>query len=85
MPDDVCHAGRSAFFGGRWQEPCPQGARHYIGSPKADPIALCDAHFREVNDAGLVSEPDIGEREYMRREGERVGEPSKRRWPFRRR
>lgn len=72
MPDHVCDAGRSAFFGGRWREPCPNYARHHIASPEADPITLCDEHFRQVDEAGMVKEPDLGEQEYERREQQRV-------------
>ena len=84
MPDDLCQAGRSAFFGGRWQDPCPNRAQHYIGSPADEPIALCDVHFREAYDANLVSEQNVGEKEYARRERQRLGGRSRRRWPFRR-
>jgi hypothetical protein len=77
MPDHVCHAGRSAFFGGRWQEPCPNYARNHIGSPEADPIILCDDHFRQVNEAGMVKEPNIGPQEYERREQQRAAERRK--------
>ena len=84
MPDHVCHAGRSAFFGGRWQEPCPNYGRHHIASPTAAPIVLCDGHFQQVNEANLVKEPYLGKEEFERREGQRAGELSKRRWWFRR-
>jgi hypothetical protein len=81
MPGHVCHAGRSAFFGGRWQEPCPNYARHYIASPESDPIVLCDGHFEQVNEAGQVKEPYLDPQDYERREQQRVGEHSKRhRW-----
>jgi len=78
-----CASGRSAFFGGAWTEPCPNQARHAIASPTAEPIWLCDEHFNEVNAAGLVKEPDIGEDEYQDREAERQGS-GKRRWPWQR-
>jgi hypothetical protein len=84
VPDHVCHAGRSALFGGRWHEPCPNYARNYIGSPEADPIILCDEHFRQVNEAGLVNEPYLGRQEYERREQQRVEERRKGRPWFRR-
>jgi hypothetical protein len=84
VPDHVCHAGRSAFFGGRWQEPCPNYARHHIGSPTADPIVLGDEHFQQVNEAGLVTEPFLDPQEYKHRERQRAGERSKGRWWFRR-
>jgi hypothetical protein len=64
----ICAAGRTSFFGGRWREPCPQNARHSIGSPRAEPIWLCDEHFTEVDDAGLVAEPNLTEAEFQRRE-----------------
>lgn len=46
---------------------------HVIGSPAGDPIRLCDGHFKEVSAAGLVTDPNIGEAEYQRRESERLG------------
>ena len=83
MADDrhECHAGRTAFFGGAWTEPCPNRARHAIGSPEAEPIWLCDEHFNDVNAANLVTEPNIDEDEYQRREADRQGN---RRWPWQR-
>ena len=81
-----CAAGRSAFFGGQWAEPCPEKAIHHIGPPGADPIRLCDGHFIEVNAAGLVTDPNLDEDEFQRRERERLnaqaGEPPRprRRW-----
>jgi hypothetical protein len=77
-------ADRSAFFGGRWQEPCPSYARNHTGSPEADPIILCDEHFRQVSDAGMVKEPYLDPQEYDRREQPRVGERRKtHRWLWR--
>jgi len=35
---------------------------------------LYDEHFRQVNEAGLVKEPNLGQQEYERREQQRVGE-----------
>jgi len=67
-----CHAGRSAFFGGRWTTPCPNPARHVIGSPNAEPIRLCDEHFEQVTNAGLVAEQNIGDAEFERREQQKV-------------
>jgi hypothetical protein len=63
-----CAAGRSAFFGGKWREPCPNVGRHAIGSPAREPVWLCDLHFAEVSEAGLVAEPYIGKAEFERRE-----------------
>jgi len=85
MPErGPCSAGRTAHFGGRWREPCNANAVHYIASPGTEPIALCDQHFRQVSDAGLVKEPNIGEEEFQRREAQRIGSSmtpkSKRRW-----
>jgi hypothetical protein len=79
----VCHSGRTAFFGGAWTEPCPEPGRHVVGSPSADPIRLCDEHFRQVNEAGLVTEPFIAPTEFDRREEQRSGVPAqkpRRRW-----
>jgi hypothetical protein len=82
-----CAAGRSAFFGGSWTEPCDRTSIHSIGSPKAEPIWLCDEHFQEVKAAGLVKEAFIDETEFQRRERERLAvtaaQPTPRRW-FRR-
>lgn len=55
----------------------PNYARHHIGSPEADPIILCDEHFRQVNEAGMVKEPYLEPHEYERREQKRVGERTK--------
>lgn len=68
---DYCDAGRRAFFGGRWPDlPCMQHGRHVIGAPGPVPaIKLCDKHFIEVYDAGLVTEPNIGEESFRRRYG----------------
>jgi len=76
----VCQAGRSASFGGRWQDPCPDPVRHLIASPDAGPIALCDIHFRQVNDANLVTKPNIDRLEYARREVQRHNGAVTRRW-----
>jgi hypothetical protein len=67
---NYCDAGRTAFFAGRWLLPCPTdvdaaGRIHVIYADGGQgPIELCDAHFDEVNRAGLVSEPYAG-REYV--------------------
>jgi len=81
----LCDAGRTAFFGGRWGEPCPAPAIHVIGSPDAEPIRLCDEHFGQVNEAGLVDDVNIGDEDFQRREAERLGSgaptpPRRRRW-----
>lgn len=70
MPE--CHAGRTAFFGGAWSAPCPSEGTQYIGSPEAEPIILCESHFKEVMAAGLVTEPNIGNADYQRREAQRT-------------
>jgi hypothetical protein len=85
QPTDMplCHAGRTAFFGGSWTQPCPEPGRHAIGSPNTDPIRLCDEHFRQVNEAGLVTEPFIAPPEFDRREAQRTGTPevkARKRW-----
>lgn len=77
-----CDAGRTSFFGGKWTEPCPNDFVHEIGSPRKEPIRLCDAHFQEVFQAGLVAEPMIGDAEFERREAERKAGADKRRWPW---
>jgi hypothetical protein len=76
-----CHAGRSAFFGGRWTSPCPNEGRNVIGSPSAEPIRLCDEHFEQVAGAGLVKEQNLSKADFDKREQQRV-KPG-RRW-FRR-
>jgi len=69
-----CEAGRTAFLGGRWREPCQDRGpiRHQITSPGNDPLVLCDAHFQQVYDADLIDEPYIGQQEFERREHERL-------------
>jgi hypothetical protein len=62
---NYCDAGRVAFFGGRWPLPCPTdvdaaGRIHVIYSESGESIELCDAHFDEVNRAGLVNNPYAG-------------------------
>ena len=63
-------AGREAEFGGRWTEPCPELGRNLIASegPELPVIHLCDGHFAEVNAAGMVTEPFVGEGEAGRQE-----------------
>ena len=82
-----CPAGRTAFFDGSWTVPCERTSIHSIGSPKAEPIWLCDEHFQEVKAAGLVKETFIDETDFRRREGERLAvtaaPPPPRQW-FRR-
>lgn len=57
-----CAAGRTAFFGGQWREPCelPTENHHVIISVDVR-IELCDTHFHEVNAANLVTDPYISE------------------------
>jgi hypothetical protein len=69
----TCHAGRKAFFNGKWSQPCLNKSIHYIVWPNGSPIELCDEHFFEVSAAGLITEPNISEKEAMRRETERIG------------
>lgn len=73
-PDDKpeCMAGRHAFFGGRWTEPCTLplvgGRIHVIGvDGMTGTISLCDHHFLEVQRAGLVAEPHITREEFEAR------------------
>ena len=66
-----CAAGKTAFFGGRWSEPCGGLGRNTVGSPGADPVPLCDEHFRQVQEAGLIAEPNITDADFQRREGAR--------------
>lgn len=70
---EPCAAGRTAFFGGRWTvlDAHDEIGRHVIGSPGGVVVHLCDKHFAEVNAAGLVTEPNIGEEELERRMGRR--------------
>jgi hypothetical protein len=61
---NYCDAGRTAFLGGRWTTPCPvdvdAAGRIHVVYAEIGQIELCDAHFDEVNRAGLVSEPYAG-------------------------
>jgi hypothetical protein len=79
---NYCDAGRTAFMGGRWKLPCPAdvdraGRIHviYAVDPVLGPrkIELCDAHFDEVNRAGLVSEPYAGRETVRKRIGRDPG------------
>lgn len=71
--DTLCWAGRKAFFGGQWDKipPCPNEGNNVIGHAAGEPMRLCDWHFREVNNAGLVDEVNIGRPEFNRRERRR--------------
>jgi hypothetical protein len=67
---DYCDAGWRAFFGGRWRTYCSEVGRHVIGSEsKVSAAVLCDAHFAEVEAAGLVTNPYIGEQAFNERYG----------------
>lgn len=44
----ICEAGRTAFFGGKWAEPCEEEAENQISSPHEETIMLCDKHFQDV-------------------------------------
>jgi hypothetical protein len=68
MVEEVCHAGRTSFFGGTWTEPCSNPPLHKIGRTSGDPIVLCDEHFQQVEAAGLVSDENIGKEDFTRRE-----------------
>ena len=68
MVEEVCHAGRTAAFGGRWIEPCLISPSHKIGRTGGDPIVLCDEHFQQVEAAGLVSDANIGKQDFAQRE-----------------
>lgn len=58
----LCMAGREADWGGRWLAPCPKLGNNIIGSEIAQvTIELCDEHFRQVNEAGAIAQPFIGE------------------------
>lgn len=69
---EKCMAGRAAFFGGRWRDPCPEDGRHVIGF-EGSPIVirLCDLHFGQVHAEGLVTEPNVDPDEFYRRQGPR--------------
>lgn len=58
----VCAAGRTAFFGGRWGLPCfePTEHQHAVISGLGR-VQLCDKHFAEVNEAGLITDPYVSE------------------------
>jgi hypothetical protein len=69
---DYCEAGRRAKFGGRWRHlaPCTQPGNNVIGSPGPWPaVKLCDEHFMQVREAGLVEEVNIGEPSFRERYG----------------
>ena len=59
---------------------------HAIGQPNGDPIWLCDQHFHQVNEAGLVAEPYIAEADYQEREQQRSAQtqPKRNGWFSRR-
>lgn len=75
---ELCDAGRRAFLGGKWKgiAPCPNIGRHVIGSPGGVELHFCDAHFEEINAAGLVEEPYVGEQGFERRMAEQAGAPT---------
>lgn len=63
-----CDAGRTAFHEGRWRTPCPNPAMHFIATEGMDLlISLCDRHFQEVADKGLVTDQNVSEEEFLRR------------------
>lgn len=55
-----CAAGRTAFYGGLWREPCelPTEHQHVIIAANAR-VELCDTHFAEAHADGLVSDPYV--------------------------
>lgn len=69
LSSEVCQAGSRCGFGDKWTEACFEKSIHHITAPghEKHPIKLCDKHFQEVYDAGLVSEPYIGKEEFKRR------------------
>lgn len=73
MTDRLCMSGRGADFGGKWVMPCAQAAIHVIATEDADlpTLVLCEGHFLEVLEAGLVDEPYLPEAEIVRRRGGR--------------
>lgn len=73
LDENECWAGRRAFLGGRWKVPCPAIAIHVIATPEPDMpvIRLCDDHFNEANEAGLVTNPFMDPDEFKRRIAER--------------
>jgi hypothetical protein len=75
--EEICDAGRTSFFGGRWTQPCEVRAHHSIGSPGAAPIELCDVHCQEVAEADLVVDQNITEETYQRRENLRKSAPGR--------
>jgi hypothetical protein len=75
--EKLCDAGRTSFFGGQWTEPCGIRARHSIGSPKRIPIELCDVHFEEGADAGLVVDQNVSEETFQRRENLKKSAPGR--------
>lgn len=61
---EPCWAGRKAFGSGRpsWQVPCMRSMQptHVITDPETPGsmvIKLCDFHYREALDMGLITEP----------------------------
>ena len=74
----TCDAGRRADFGGRWRTPCQyvfgrDDRINMLGFEGTDviggPLRFCDAHFQQLIDAGLITEPNIGADEFERRQG----------------
>lgn len=69
---DVCAAGRTAFFEGRWEGvQCFLPPIHAIASEgfAGGTLLLCRQHFCEINDEGLVTEGYIGRQEFLKRGG----------------
>lgn len=59
--DERCFAGRRAFYGGAWTQPCTAYALHQIivvdDASAAASLLLCEEHFRQAYAAGLIDFP----------------------------
>ncbi len=45
----VCAAGRTAFLGDRWAEPCDEDGQHALSVPSGRSVRLCSQHMAEVS------------------------------------
>lgn len=60
--DWQCAAGRTAFYGGLWTEPCELLTFHqHTIIAVGHRIQLCDTHFKRALADGLVTDPYISE------------------------
>ena len=55
--------------------PCPFPALHWVQNPIAEPWRFCGPCFAVLLAAGRIAYPNLGKKEFDRRERVRVGKP----------